>query len=58
MANEPHGGELKDLLSRDASLQEKLVEEARDLKDIFLTEVSSWSLLGKIRLTCPLAPAM
>lgn len=41
MANAPHGGVLKDLLTRDAPRHEKLVEEARTLKDIFLTEVSS-----------------
>lgn len=40
MANAPHGGVLKDLLTRDAHLHDKLVEEARSLKDIFLTEVS------------------
>jgi hypothetical protein len=39
MANTPHGGELKDLLVRDAHLHEQLNEEARALKDIFLTEV-------------------
>jgi len=38
MANAPHGGSLKDLLLRDASKHEALVEEARSLKDIFLTE--------------------
>lgn len=40
MANTPHGGALKDLLIRDAHLHDQLVEEARELKDIFLTEVS------------------
>jgi len=40
MANAPHGGILKDLLVRDASKHESLVEEARSLNDIFLTEVS------------------
>jgi len=44
MANAPHGGSLKDLLIRDAPQHEKLVEEARQLKDIFLTEVSPLSL--------------
>ena len=39
MANAPHGGVLKDLLIRDAHLHDSLVEEARSLKDIFLTEV-------------------
>lgn len=38
MANTPHGGNLKDLLIRDAPLKDALVEEARNLKDIFLTE--------------------
>ncbi|ORY33465.1 ATP-sulfurylase [Naematelia encephala] len=38
MANSPHGGELKDLLVRDANLHEQLVEESRSLKDIYLTE--------------------
>ncbi|WWD19610.1 sulfate adenylyltransferase [Kwoniella shandongensis] len=38
MANTPHGGILKDLLVRDAPLHSSLVEEARELKDIFLTE--------------------
>jgi sulfate adenylyltransferase len=41
MSNAPHGGELKDLLIRDAHLHEQLNEEARSLKDIFLTEVSA-----------------
>ncbi len=39
MANTPHGGVLKDLLIRDAALHDSLVEEARELLDIFLTEV-------------------
>jgi len=38
MSNAPHGGILKDLLVRDAPLHEQLNEEARGLKDIFLTE--------------------
>ncbi|KAL7418427.1 Sulfate adenylyltransferase [Cryptotrichosporon argae] len=38
MANAPHGGVLKDLLVRDAQLHDQLVEEARTLADIFLTE--------------------
>lgn len=42
MSNAPHGGELKDLLVRDAHLHDQLNEEARSLKDIFLTEVSSF----------------
>lgn len=45
MANAPHGGVLKDLLTRDAPQHEKLVEEARTLKDIFLTEVSTSHLV-------------
>ena len=44
MANAPHGGELKDLLVRDAGKHDALVEEARSLKDIFLTEVSGHDL--------------
>lgn len=44
MSNAPHGGILKDLLVRDAPLHEQLNEEARGLKDIFLTEVSSPNL--------------
>ena len=39
MANAPHGGVLRDLLIRDAPLHDSLVEEARSLNDIFLTEV-------------------
>ncbi|OCF38217.1 sulfate adenylyltransferase [Kwoniella heveanensis CBS 569] len=38
MANAPHGGVLKDLVARDAALHSTLVEEARELGDIFLTE--------------------
>lgn len=38
MANAPHGGELKDLVARDLPLRQQLREEARGLKDIFLTE--------------------
>lgn len=41
MANAPHGGLLKDLLVRDAPQHDSLVEEARQLNDIFLTEVSA-----------------
>lgn len=39
MANAPHGGILKDLVARDAPQHIALAEEARGLKDIFLTEV-------------------
>lgn len=39
MANAPHGGVLKDLLVRDAALHDSLLQEARGLNDIFLTEV-------------------
>jgi hypothetical protein len=46
MANAPHGGVLKDLLIRDASLHDALIEEARSLKDIFLTEVSYGTFLS------------
>lgn len=38
MANAPHGGELKDLLARDEPLRAQLIEEARALADIYLTE--------------------
>ncbi|WOO82298.1 Sulfate adenylyltransferase [Vanrija pseudolonga] len=38
MANAPHGGILKDLVARDAPQHIALAEEARGLKDIFLTE--------------------
>ena len=38
MANAPHGGILKDLL---VPFHDELVEEARSLRDIFLTEVST-----------------
>jgi hypothetical protein len=42
MANNPHGGALKDLLVRDAGSHEQLLEESRTLQDIFLTEVSGF----------------
>ena len=38
MANEPHGGVLKDLLFRDAPRHDDLVAEAQDLPVIVLTE--------------------
>lgn len=38
MANNPHGGVLKDLLARDAPIHEKLVAEAEKLPAIVLTE--------------------
>ncbi|GHJ84750.1 hypothetical protein NliqN6_1152 [Naganishia liquefaciens] len=38
MANAPHGGQLKDLYARDLAVREQLIEEARGLKDIVLTE--------------------
>ena len=38
MANEPHGGVLKDLLARDASRHDELVAEAEKLPAIVLTE--------------------
>lgn len=41
MSNTPHGGSLKDLIARDAPQHDALIEEARSLKDIFLTEVGS-----------------
>lgn len=38
MANEPHGGVLKDLLARDAAKHSKLADEAEKLPAIVLTE--------------------
>lgn len=38
MANQPHGGVLKDLLARDASRHDELAEEAEKLRAILLTE--------------------
>ena len=38
MANQPHGGVLKDLLARDASRHEELAAEAEKLPAIVLTE--------------------
>ncbi|CAD6585576.1 MAG: Sulfate adenylyltransferase [Alectoria sarmentosa] len=38
MANQPHGGVLKDLLARDASKHDELAEEAEKLPAIVLTE--------------------
>ena len=38
MANEPHGGLLKDLLARDASRHDELAAEAEKLPAIVLTE--------------------
>ena len=38
MANPPHGGELKDLLARDASKRAQLEAEAETLPTIVLTE--------------------
>ena len=38
MANPPHGGVLKDLLARDASIHEKLEAEADTLPAIMLSE--------------------
>ena len=40
-AIQPHGGVLKDLVARDAPKAEELNKEARELNDIFLTEVSA-----------------
>lgn len=37
MANPPHGGELKDLLARDAPRHQQLEEEAETLPAITLT---------------------
>ncbi|ANB15161.1 sulfate adenylyltransferase [Sugiyamaella lignohabitans] len=38
MANTPHGGELKDLLARDAPIRSSLLKESETLHDIILTE--------------------
>lgn len=38
MANQPHGGILKDLLARDASRHNELAAEAEELPAIVLTE--------------------
>ena len=38
MALEPHGGELKDLIVRDAGIKERLLKEAEELPDLHLTE--------------------
>ena len=38
MANEPHGGVLKDLLARDQPIQAELEKEAETLPAIVLTE--------------------
>jgi sulfate adenylyltransferase len=38
MALEPHGGELKDLIVRDAGIKDKLLKEAVALPDLHLTE--------------------
>lgn len=38
MANAPHGGQLKDLVARDAHLREDLIAESRSLPDIYLNE--------------------
>jgi sulfate adenylyltransferase len=38
MALEPHGGVLKDLVVRDASIKNKLLQEAQRLPDLRLTE--------------------
>ncbi|MCO5566121.1 hypothetical protein L7F22_019797 [Adiantum nelumboides] len=38
MANAPHGGILKDLVVRDAPIQEQLIQEASTLPDVILTE--------------------
>lgn len=38
MANEPHGGVLKDLHLRDAALKPKLVQECESLPDVVLSE--------------------
>ena len=38
MANEPHGGILKDLLARDAPRHHQLLTEAENLPAVVLTE--------------------
>ena len=38
MVNSPYGGELKDLIVRDADKQTRLLEEARSLKQLVLSE--------------------
>jgi sulfate adenylyltransferase len=38
MALEPHGGELKDLILRDAPIREELLREVEKLPDLHLTE--------------------
>ena len=38
MANQPHGGKLKDLLARDAPRRNELAAEAEDLPSIVLSE--------------------
>jgi sulfate adenylyltransferase len=38
MALEPHGGELKDLVVRDAPIKAKLLQESETLPDLHLTE--------------------
>lgn len=38
MANDPHGGVLKDLFARDASRHDELASEAENLPSIVLTE--------------------
>lgn len=50
MANTPHGGALKDLLVRDAGSHQQLIEESRTLQDIFLTEVSIFTVVKRGKL--------
>lgn len=38
MANQPHGGVLKDLVARDAPRHDDLVDEAESLPAVVLTE--------------------
>lgn len=45
MANEPHGGVLKDLVLRDFPIHRELLAEASVLPSITLTEVWSWTEL-------------
>lgn len=55
MANTPHGGELKDLVARDAPIREQLIEESRTLPDIWLNEVSRSHAFSFFERICSLA---
>ena len=49
MANPPHGGVLKDLVSRDLPLRAALLAEAATLPSITLTEVKHTSKFMLVR---------